>query len=736
MGLKRGQQVAHPTLAAERVGKSGSDRINAMAAANVIMQGNNIRQNWNNTVQVKDENGNMVDKQVGIYQDGKDAITGLGKAAGQMMNGDYSGAAESAGGVSVSISYGQQKSVQEQMNAQSKAAASGVYGQDVKVIARDKTLNVVGSDISGSLNTTLYGKDGINIEAFRETNTERSSNKSSGFNAGVAVAFGDGISLGFTGGANYGKGHGNGDGVTHRNSHIGSSTGKTTLLTDETVKITGGQVQGKGVAIDAKNLEIASLQDTYTYQGKQMDMNAQVTVGYGADVKANLSKSKVNADYASVNEQSGIFAGDDGYQINIKDKTNLKAGLITSTQNAENNGKNSFATGTLTFEDLANKSEYKAEAFSAGTGGMGMGKDSDSQYSITKAGINTANIVITDENKQKEITGKTAEETKNAVKTDLTVENYQANLGSLKNNFDKEKVLKELETQVTVTKDFTTNAKAVVKDYIEPMQAELRKERDELETKQRQTTSKEEWDAVGKEIEKVEDEIYKYQYARRMLEMAVGAVALDPTIAVGQGSLQIIATAQRRATLRNSRLFNGIEDEQGNYLSNASYGSGSFDGKKLGGVRISTRIICGDSMERCQNEKPNGVMLFNSDEQFKTLDDVTRIETNPNAKPLHGATGGFQPIKGTMFGIEYDNSTWWGRLFDRGTESWAGSHDLWGGQIPGYYDKQGNTNDKNRTPAEQKKVDRYSERAVVYTAPFGLAELIPNDLMQIIWNLK
>ncbi|MFQ3037742.1 hypothetical protein ACKJOL_01055 [Neisseria cinerea] len=43
-----------------------------------------------------------------------------------------------------------------------------------------------------------------------------------------------------------------------------------------------------------------------------------VIMGYGVSGSASYSKSKVNADYASVNEQSGIFAGEDGYQINIK----------------------------------------------------------------------------------------------------------------------------------------------------------------------------------------------------------------------------------------------------------------------------------------------------------------------------------------------------------------------------------------------------------------------------------
>ena len=277
-------------------------------------------------------------------------------------------------------------------------------------------------------------------------------------------------------GGNYGKGKANGEEVAYRNSHVGSTTGKTTISAGETLNIKGGQVAGIGVDITAKDMNIESLQDTMTYNSKQQQGSVDVTIGYGFSGSASYSQSKINADYASVNEQSGIFAGDDGYQINVKNHTDLKGGIITSTQNAENNGKNRFETGTLSFNDLANHAEYKGEAIGIGVSGsvkgensknpnsvvadktgmsntMGYGRESDKQYATTHSGINTANITIRDEEKQQEITGRTAEETKRAVKTDLTLENYAEHSGSLKNNLDKEKLQNEIDLQVEVTKE-------------------------------------------------------------------------------------------------------------------------------------------------------------------------------------------------------------------------------------------------------------------------------------------
>ena len=63
------------------------------------------------------------------------------------------------------------------------------------------------------------------------------------------------------------------------------------------------------------------MQDKSRYHGKQMNVSGSVTVGDGFAAGGSFNKSKVNTDYASVNEQAGIFAGNDGYDINVKNKS-------------------------------------------------------------------------------------------------------------------------------------------------------------------------------------------------------------------------------------------------------------------------------------------------------------------------------------------------------------------------------------------------------------------------------
>ena len=222
-----------------------------------------------------------------------------------------------------------------------------------------------------------------------------------------------------------------------------------------------------------------------------------------------------------MNEQAGIYAGDEGYDINVNKHTDLKGALITSTQKAEEDGKNHFSTSSLTHSDIENHSNYSGSSFGVSGSvsanfetpfgengaaqstkqatdkdgnllytdkngnttvnskgvdgqentkklaegkeslqfsyGMGYGKDSDSQSSTTKSGINTQNIIIKDEAEQLKRTGKTVQEEIAAIKTDITTESAPSQSGKLENRFNKDDVQKELDFQREVTEKFGPN---------------------------------------------------------------------------------------------------------------------------------------------------------------------------------------------------------------------------------------------------------------------------------------
>ena len=441
--------------AAQNVGKSKNKRVNAMAAANAAWQGYQAAQQMQQFAP--------------------------SSSAGQGQNNNQSS------GISVSITYGEQKSRNEQKSRYTEAAASQIIGKGQTTLVatgggEQSNINITGSDVIGHAGTTLIADNHIKLQSAIQDGSEQSKNKSSGWNAGVAVQIGDGISLGITAGGNLGKGKGQGESTTHRHTHVGSTAGKTIIRSGGDTTLKGAQLIGKGVQADTRNLHIESVQDTETYQSKQQNGNVQVTVGYGFSASGSYSQSKVKADHASVTEQSGIYAGEDGYQIKVRDNTDLKGGIITSSQSAEDKGKNLFQTATLTHSDIQNHSRYEGKSFGIGgsfdlNGGRdgtvtdkqgrpadrispaaGYGSDGDGKNSTTRSGINTRNMHITDEAGQLARTGRTAEETEARIYTGIDTETAAQHSGRLKNSFDKDAVAKEINLQREVTQEFGKNA--------------------------------------------------------------------------------------------------------------------------------------------------------------------------------------------------------------------------------------------------------------------------------------
>ena len=750
------QAVQGVVQSTRQVGESKHGRVNAMAAANAGF-------------------------------DAYRAAQSVGQAAndvGKFMSN--TGNVDSV--IGAQITYGQQKN-ESRTHTEGKTAAKSQVNADGKVnivatgAGKDSNINIEGSDISGKQGTTLMADNQVNIKAAEQNHQERSTNKSSGFNAGVAIKVSNGAAAGVTLGGNYGKGYGNGDETSYVASHVGDSQSKTVIQAGGDANLIGSQVKGKRVEVNAQNLNIESLQDTATYKGKQMNVSGSVTAGYGVSAGGSYNKSKVNADHASVNEQAGIYAGDEGYDINVNKHTDLKGALITSTQKAEADGKNHFSTGSLTHSDIENHSNYSGSSFGVSgsvaanfdtplgkegqaqsskqavdedgnpiyrndrgeltteaknaqgkdnakqlaTGwdsletstGFGIGRDKESQSSVTKSGINTANIEIRDQAGQLAKTGETVEQTLDSIRTDVTTDNAEQHSGKLENHFDKDKVMKELNIQVKVTQDFRKNAFSMIDAYALPKQAELRKQIKEAKTEEEKTA--------------LYGEIYKLQYQKRLLETVVGIVSGSPDVAITQGTLQLAATKMREETLANSRLFKGIKDAKtGKILRNDSYDSGYFDGVKLGGVRIDINAICTQGVGSCE-KNADGLVVFKG-ENGLSLDDAIDPNKNQKAKDLYGPTGGFQSVEGGWYSDGKVITPYKpGNISDHLVESFAGTHDLLGGQMWGWYDKQGNTSQKNNI--QQFLSDRTTEIAIPISAPFAVSDLISSDMMEVLFKL-
>ncbi|QWA10019.1 hemagglutinin repeat-containing protein [Sodalis ligni] len=134
----------------------------------------------------------------------------------------------------------------------------------------------------------------------------------------------------------------------------------------------GAQALGdKIVANVGGDLTITSLQDTDEYQESQKSVSGGLGISFGTmpvSGSLSISGSSINSQYASVGAQSGLFAGDQGYDIQVGDHTQLNGAVIASTAAAADN---QLSTGTLGWDAIQNAADYSATGygFSAGAGG-------------------------------------------------------------------------------------------------------------------------------------------------------------------------------------------------------------------------------------------------------------------------------------------------------------------------------------------------------------------------------
>ncbi|WP_433691940.1 hemagglutinin repeat-containing protein [Herbaspirillum seropedicae] len=401
-------------------------------------------------------------------------------------------AADKAGGINLAISVGASKSENHSQSSASTARGSTLNaGGNINLTAQgggaDSNLIVQGSDIRSGANTLLKADNEVRLLAARSTTEQSSSNRAMSGSVGISIGT-DGflVNAGLSGS----RGRGDGSDVAQVNTHVDAGN-KLTIASGTDTTIKGAVASGKQVVIDvgtsgSGNLNIESLQDTSTYKSRQQSAGVSISAGMGRmSGSLNLARSSVDGNYASVNEQSGVKAGDDGFQINVAGNTDLKGAKIASTDKAAADGKNSLTTETLTQSDIKNRSDFKAESQSVGMGtslagsvlglagsALGMGNVSGSDSSTTRSGISQADIKITDDAAQQAKTGKTAEQTIASINGDVSSERDTS--GKIAKTWNGQALQADVEARAQITQAFGQQAVKMVGSYAGAKEKELR----------------------------------------------------------------------------------------------------------------------------------------------------------------------------------------------------------------------------------------------------------------------
>ncbi|NIG45965.1 contact-dependent inhibition toxin CdiA [Enterobacter sp. Acro-832] len=363
-------------------------------------------------------------------------------------NGAFGVMASIGGQSSKSTSHSEQdKTTGSTLNAGGNLAITATGQGDA---ANSGDITVAGSQLKAGKDLTLNAAQDINLTSAADTNKLTGSNSSKGGSIGIGITAGpNGAGITVSASVNAARGSEKGNGTSWNETTLDAGQNVNLTSGRDTV-LKGAQVNGDKVTADVgRDLTLSSLQDSDKYNSKQQSMNAGASYTWGAGSGSgsfSISRDKMKSNYDSVQEQTGIFAGKGGFDINVGNHTQLDGAVIASRADAD---KNRLETGTLGFTDINNKAEYKVEhqgvGFSSGAGVAGnlvsnmastmlagMGGSGHAE-GTTQSAVADGAIIVRDQANQKQDVSTLSRDTDHAN-------------GSIDPIFNKEKEQKRLQT--------------------------------------------------------------------------------------------------------------------------------------------------------------------------------------------------------------------------------------------------------------------------------------------------
>ncbi|ENL2471441.1 hemagglutinin repeat-containing protein, partial [Escherichia coli] len=267
----------------------------------------------------------------------------------------------------VSLSLTTQKSKSQQHSESDTVSGSTLNaGNNLSVVATGKNrgdnrgdIVIAGSQLKAGGNTSLDAANDVLLSGAANTQKTTGRNSSSGGGVGVSIGAGKGAGISAFASVNAAKGSEKGNGTEWTETTIDS--GKTvTINSGRDTVLNGAQVNGNRIIADVgHDLLISSQQDTSKYDSKQTSVAAGGSFTFGSMTGSGYiaaSRDKMKSRFDSVAEQTGMFAGDGGFDITVGRHTQLDGAVIASTATPD---KNHLDTGTLGFSDLHNEADYK-----------------------------------------------------------------------------------------------------------------------------------------------------------------------------------------------------------------------------------------------------------------------------------------------------------------------------------------------------------------------------------------
>lgn len=263
--------------------------------------------------------------------------------------------------INLSVSIGSTSKKQGQVvDTNTYQGGTLVSENDVHIIARDAQQSGIGltGETVKAKKLVLDSASDINLEAGKNTVDVNNIYKSSGWSVGAGISLTGGGLLDINASGHMARQNGD----THQESYVPTKLKAVELAqlkAKRDTNIIGSTVSGKKVEVNTgSDLHIQSLQDVDNF--KEHSKSAGFSVSSKPNFKnptgsINASVGRIDSKWKSVTQQAGIYAGEEGYNINVGNKTTLEGAVIKSDAPK---AKNKLTTKSLEMKDIKNEAEY------------------------------------------------------------------------------------------------------------------------------------------------------------------------------------------------------------------------------------------------------------------------------------------------------------------------------------------------------------------------------------------
>lgn len=374
------QFLSGPTFDAH-IGSTGqSQRVSQEVQGNrasTLSAGNDINLLAHNDVAVR---GGQFTAGRDINVTGRDVVFDVARGEQRFDNQQSQSKGGIVGGTTggFKVGIGGSSGTATQEGSQGTSSGAQLNAQRDVNLSAERDLRLIGTQVQAGRDIDLYAGNDLAIGAAANAHANEDRRRSGGGEVGLTFGS-DGI--GVYASVNIGRGALDREGARQQEAYLYAGR-NLNFESGRDTTVAGAKLEGENVTGEVgRNLTVSSVPDTGKVRGKEFDLSATVTIGYGASVSGSVGYGQTTGKTNWIGNQTSITARD---KLDIRTEAHTQIdGAVLASQT----GNLKLDTDTLGFRDIKGEDKERSYYLNAG-GSYGSGQQDQSQQGKGEAGVN------------------------------------------------------------------------------------------------------------------------------------------------------------------------------------------------------------------------------------------------------------------------------------------------------------------------------------------------------------